>query len=251
MKILVSNDDGYQSPGIQALARALSAIGDVTVVAPAEDRSAASNSLTLSRPLHVRQCTDQAFPVYYVDGTPADCVHIAVNGLLDFRPDIVVSGVNNGPNLGDDTIYSGTVAAAMEGFLLGIPAIAVSMERKPATHFATAAHVATGLAKRLMDKRPPVPWLLNVNVPDVPEDDLAGIQVVRLGRRHQAEPVSKTHHHHEPGTTVWRIGPAGPAADAGPDTDFGVVAQRMVAITPLSIDLTQYDALHHVQAWLA
>ncbi len=248
MKILVSNDDGYQAPGIVALVKALSTIAEVTVVAPAEDRSAASNSLTVGKPVRVHEAGARR---YYVEGTPADCVHIAVNGLLDFRPDLVVTGVNNGANLGDDTIYSGTVAAAMEGYLLGIPGIAMSLTRKPGQHFDTAAHVATGLVHRFMTSPPPMPWLLNVNVPDVAEDDLAGMRVVRLGRRHQAEPVERTHHHHEPGVQVWRIGPAGRAADAGPDTDFGTIAENCVAVTPLLIDLTRYDNLRHVANWLA
>lgn len=248
MKILVSNDDGYQAPGILALIEALSVVGELTVVAPAEDCSAASNSLTVRKPLRVHEVAANR---YFVEGTPADCVHIAVNGLLDFRPDLVVSGVNNGPNLGDDTIYSGTVAAAMEGYLLGIPSIAVSLAERPGTHFATAAHVAAGLARRFKMERPPMPWLLNVNVPDVAEDDLTGMRVVRLGRRHQSEPVARTRHHHEPGVQVWRIGPSGKAADAGPDTDFGTIAEHCVSVTPLLIDLTRYDNLRHVASWLA
>lgn len=246
MKILVSNDDGYQAPGIVALVQALSTVAEVTVVAPARDRSASSNALTVDRAVCVERA-DNGF--YFVDGTPADCVHIAVNGLLDFRPDLIVSGINNGANLGDDTIYSGTVAAAMEGFLLGIPAIAMSLAAKPATHFHTAAEVALGMVHRMQVAQPPAPWLLNINVPDVSTHSLRGIRTVRLGKRHQAEPVVATTD--ADGKRHYRIGPAGRAADAGPDTDFGTIAENCVSVTPLSIDLTKFDALHLVKAWLA
>ena len=245
MKILVSNDDGYQAPGIVALVAALSTVADVTVVAPARDRSASSNALTLDRALRVDRA-ENGF--YFVDGTPADCVHIAVNGLLDFRPDLIVSGVNHGSNLGDDTIYSGTVAAAMEGYLLGIPAIAISLAAKPATHFHTAAEVALGMVHRIQLEQPPAPWLLNINVPDVSTRELKGIRTVRLGKRHQAEPVVASVD--VDGKPHYRIGPAGRAADAGPDTDFGTIAEGCVSVTPLSIDLTKFDALHLVKAWL-
>lgn len=245
MRILVSNDDGYAAPGIAALARALSAIADVTVVAPERDRSATSSSITVDRPLVIRQANNG---FYYVDGTPADCVHIAVSGWLDWRPDLVVSGVNNGANLGDDTIYSGTVAAAIEGFLLGIPGIAVSLTRKPGTHFETAAQVALSLVERFRRERPPSPWLLNVNVPDVPLHALKGLRTVRLGKRHQAEPVLRTTR--PDGIVEYRIGPAGKAADAGPDTDFGAVEAGYASVTPLSIDLTRFDALHEVGKWI-
>lgn len=245
MKILVSNDDGYQAPGIIALVEALSTVAEVTVVAPNRDRSASSNALTVDRAVRVEQA-DNGF--YFVDGTPADCVHIAVNGLLDFRPDLIVSGVNHGPNLGDDTIYSGTVAAAMEGYLLGIPGFAVSLGAKPAKHFDTAAEIALGMVHRVQLAQPPVPWLLNINVPDLPFGELKGIRTVRLGKRHQAEPVVKSTD--AEGRHEYRIGPAGRAADAGPDTDFGTVAEGCVSVTPLSIDLTKFDALHLVKAWL-
>jgi len=245
VRILVSNDDGYAAPGIAALAQALSSIADVTVVAPQRDRSATSSSITVDRPLTIERA-ENGF--HFIDGTPADCVHIAISGWLDWRPDLVVSGVNNGANLGDDTIYSGTVAAAIEGFLLGIPGIAVSLARKPGTHFDTAARVALALVERHRRERPPTPWLLNVNVPDVPFDRLRGIRTVRLGKRHQAEPVLRRLR--DDGVMEYRIGPAGEAADAGPDTDFGAIDAGYASVTPLSIDLTRFDALHQVAHWL-
>jgi 5'-nucleotidase len=246
VKILISNDDGYQAPGIIALFEALKTVADVTVVAPARDRSATSNSITVDRALRIERA-DNGF--HFVDGTPADCVHVAVTGFLDFRPDLIVSGINHGSNLGDDTIYSGTVAAAMEGLLLGIPAIAMSLTAKPATHFETAADVALNLVKRFLMSPPIVPWLLNVNVPDVPLGALKGIRTVRLGKRHQAEPVEKMVL--ADGSVEWRVGPVGAAADAGPDTDFGVIADGYASVTPLSVDLTQFDQLRRVSGWLA
>jgi 5'-nucleotidase len=246
VKILISNDDGYQAPGIIALFEALKSVADVTVVAPARDRSATSNSITVDRALRIGHA-DNGF--HFVDGTPADCVHVAVTGFLDFRPDLIVSGINHGANLGDDTIYSGTVAAAMEGLLLGIPAIAMSLAAKPAQHFQTAAQVALDLVKRFQTSPPLVPWLLNVNVPDVPLSELKGIRTVRLGKRHQAEPVEKIML--ADGSVEWRVGPVGKAADAGPDTDFGVVTQGFASVTPLSVDLTQFDQLRRIASWLA
>jgi 5'-nucleotidase len=246
VKILVSNDDGYQAPGIIALVEALKTVADITVVAPSRDRSATSNSITVDRALRIERAANG---FYFVDGTPADCVHVAVTGFLDFRPDLIVSGINHGSNLGDDTIYSGTVAAAMEGLLLGIPGIAVSLNAKPATHFSTAAQVALSLVKRFQATRPVAPWLLNVNVPDVPHEALGGLRTVRLGKRHQAEPVVKTVR--ADGGTEWRVGPVGAAADAGPDTDFGAIAAGYASITPLSVDLTQFDQLRSVSGWLA
>ncbi len=246
MKILVSNDDGYQAPGIIALVEALKTVADITVVAPARDRSATSNSITVDRALRIERAANG---FYFVDGTPADCVHVAVTGFLDFRPDLIVSGINHGSNLGDDTIYSGTVAAAMEGLLLGIPGIAVSLTAKPAAHFETAAQVALSLVKRFQAKRPVAPWLLNVNVPDVAHEQLRGVRTVRLGKRHQAEPVVKTIR--PDGEIEWRVGPVGAAADAGQDTDFGAIAAGYASVTPLSVDLTQFDQLRSVSGWLA
>ncbi len=246
MRILLSNDDGYFSPGLAALARALEGLGTVTVVAPERDRSGASNSLTLDRPLAVRR---SANGFLFVDGTPTDCVHLAVTGLLEALPDIVVSGINLGANMGDDTIYSGTVAAASEGYLLGIPAIAVSLASREAGHFETAASVARDLVERCARASPPRPMLLNVNVPDVPLAALAGREVTRLGKRHKAEGVVKTVNPR--GQTVYWIGAAGEAQDAGPGTDFHAVAAGRVSITPLQMDLTDAPQIAAIRGWLA
>jgi 5'/3'-nucleotidase len=245
VKILVSNDDGYFAPGITLLAEALSALGDVTVVAPERDRSGASNSLTLDRPLVVRRAANG---YYSVNGTPTDCVHIAVTGLLDFTPDIVVSGVNLGANMGDDTIYSGTVAAAVEGYLLGIPSIAVSLTSKAGEHFESAIAVALELAGRLARAPFGEPLLLNVNVPDLARERLRGIAVTRLGKRHKAEPVIKLTTPR--GENAYWIGPAGAAADAGPGTDFHAVENACVSVTPLRMDLTHSSQLARAREWL-
>jgi len=245
MRILISNDDGYFAPGLACLAQYLSAIADVVVVAPERDRSGASNSLTLNRPLNLKKASSG---FYYVDGTPTDCVHLAVTGMLDTQPDIVVSGINSGANMGDDTIYSGTVAAATEGFLLGIPAIAVSMVGHELKHYETAAQVAVELVQRFKTEKHSQPWLLNVNVPDVPYEQLQGMEVTRLGKRHKAEPVVKSSNPH--GQTVYWVGAAGKAQDAGEGTDFFATSQKRVSITPLQIDLTQYSQLDAVSSWL-
>ncbi|OIR16708.1 5'-nucleotidase SurE [mine drainage metagenome] len=246
MRILLSNDDGYFAPGLACLAQHLAAIAEVTVVAPERDRSGASNSLTLNRPLNLRKASSG---FYYVDGTPTDCVHLAVTGMLDTQPDMVVSGINAGANMGDDTIYSGTVAAATEGFLLGIPAIAVSMVRHDPAHYDTAGRVAAELVRRFMAETAPKPWLLNVNVPDVPYEQLQGMQVTRLGKRHKAEPVIKSSNPH--GQPVYWVGAAGKAQDAGEGTDFHATSQDRVSITPLQIDLTQYSQMDAVRSWLS
>ena len=245
MRILLSNDDGYFSPGIAALAEALSSLGTVTVVAPERDRSGASNSLTLDRPLSVRKAANGFF---FVNGTPTDCVHLAVTGLLDHLPDVVVSGVNHGANMGDDTIYSGTVAAATEGFLLGIPSIAVSLVSAGCDAFATAAEVARGLVERYISSPLGEPMLLNVNVPDVPLADLRGIEVTRLGKRHKAEPVVKANNPR--GDPIYWVGAAGSAQDAGEGTDFFAVANLKVSITPLQMDLTRFQQMDRVRHWL-
>ena len=245
MRILISNDDGYFAPGLACLAEHLAKIADVTVVAPERDRSGASNSLTLDRPLKLRKATNG---FYYVDGTPTDCVHLAVTGLFDQQPDMVVSGINSGANMGDDTVYSGTVAAATEGFLLGIPSIAVSLEGKKFAHYETAAKVTAELVLRFAKQTHSHPWLLNVNVPDVPYEQLQGMEVTRLGKRHKAEPVLKASNPH--GEIVYWVGAAGKAQDAGEGTDFHAVAQQRVSITPLQIDLTQYSQLDAVRGWL-
>jgi len=245
MRILLSNDDGYFAPGLERLAEAMSPHAEVVVVAPERDRSGASNSLTLDRPLVVRRAPNGFL---FVNGTPTDCVHLAVTGLLDELPDMVISGINLGANMGDDTIYSGTVAAATEGFLLGIPSIAVSLTSKTATHFETAAEIAVELVLRHR-QQPAGAWLLNVNVPDVPREALAGYKVTRLGRRHKAENVIKTQNPR--GETIYWVGAAGPAADAGEGTDFHAVDHRFASITPLQIDLTNRDQMTPVATWLA
>ena len=245
MRILLSNDDGYFAPGIAALAQALSTLGTVTVVAPERDRSGASNSLTLDRPLSVRKAANGFF---YVNGTPTDCVHLAVTGLLDVLPDVVVAGVNHGANMGDDTIYSGTVAAATEGFLLGIPSIAVSMAAVGNDNFATAAEVARGLVERYVRTPLGEPMLLNVNVPDVQPHQLQGTQVTRLGKRHKAEPVVKALNPR--GDAIYWVGAAGSAQDAGEGTDFYAVAHNKVSITPLQMDLTRFQQMSRVTDWL-
>lgn len=245
MRILLSNDDGYFSPGLAILAESLEGLGAITVVAPERDRSGASNSLTLDRPLTVRR---SANGFLFVNGTPTDCVHLAVTGLLEQLPDIVVSGINLGANMGDDTIYSGTVAAAMEGFLLGIPSIAISLASKEGRHFETAGRIACELVERFHRAPPAQPVLLNVNVPDIAHGELEGIEVTRLGKRHKAEPVIKTTTPRN--QTVYWIGAAGGAQDAGPGTDFHSLASNRVSVTPLQIDLTHPQQIAVVRAWL-
>jgi 5'-nucleotidase len=245
MRILLSNDDGYFAPGIEVLAAALAPIADITVVAPERDRSGASNSLTLDRPLRLRQAANG---FYFVNGTPTDCVHLAVTGMLDHVPDMVVSGINLGANMGDDTIYSGTVAAAMEGYLLGVPSIAISLTSKRGAYFDSAARIARELVERFQRREFGQAVLLNVNVPDEAFDDLRGLKVTRLGRRHKAEPaVPQVTPRDE---TVYWVGAAGEAADAGEDTDFHAVANNFVSVTPLQIDLTHAGQIDAVNGWL-
>jgi len=243
MRILLSNDDGYFAPGIEALAAALAPLGEITVVAPERDHSGASNSLTLDRPLRLRR---SANGFYFVNGTPTDCVHLAVTGMLECVPDMVVSGINLGANMGDDTIYSGTVAAAMEGYLLGVPSIAISLASKRGAHFSTAAGIARELVERFQRRAFDEPVLLNVNVPD--EAEVKGVRVTRLGRRHKAEKaVPQLTPRDE---TVYWVGAAGEAADAGEGTDFHAVANGYVSVTPLQIDLTHGGQIPAVQEWL-
>ncbi len=244
MRILISNDDGYFAPGIEHLAGVLGKRFDVTVVAPERDRSGASNSLTLDRPLMVRKAANGFL---FVNGTPTDCVHLAVTGLLDKLPDMVVSGINLGANMGDDTIYSGTVAAATEGYLLGIPALAVSLTSKAGRHFETAAAIALDLVERHA-RAPAGRWLLNVNVPDRPREAILGTRITRLGRRHKAEDVIPTKNPR--GETVYWVGAAGPAADAGEGTDFHATEAGYISITPLQIDLTHREQMPEVADWL-
>jgi len=245
MRILLSNDDGYFSPGIARLAEVLASVAEITVVAPERDRSGASNSLTLDRPLSVKRAANGFM---FVNGTPTDCVHLAVTGLLDHLPDMVVSGINLGANMGDDTIYSGTVAAATEGYLLGIPALSVSLASKAGRYFDTAARVTLEMVERL--RRVPMsgPVLLNLNVPDLPYDKLRGLEITRLGKRHKAEPVIKELSPRQ--ETVYWVGPAGGAQDAGEGTDFYAVAAERVSVTPLQIDLTHFAQIPLLRDWM-
>lgn len=243
MKILISNDDGYQAPGIVALYEALKDLADVEVVAPEHNNSAKSNALTLHSPLYVHTASNG---FRYVNGTPADCVHIALTGLLGYRPDLVVSGINNGANMGDDTIYSGTVGAAMEGYLFGIPAIAFSQTEKGWAHLDAAAGKAAELVTQLLPSLPDAaqrgtPWLLNVNIPNRPAADIRGFKVARLGRRHAAEQVISQVNPR--GETMYWIGGAGPAKDDADGTDFHATAQGFASITPLQVDLTDHQRL--------
>ena len=247
MNILLSNDDGYQAPGLQALATALADMASIKVVAPDRDRSGASNSLTLDSPLRAQVGTNG---FTFVDGTPTDCVHLAITGLLEQEPDMVVAGINAGANMGDDVLYSGTVAAAMEGRFLGFPAIAVSLARSggPA-HYDTAARITVDLVKRVMAGALPADTILNVNVPNLPWGEIKGIEATRLGHRHKAEPVIKEM---DPrGRTVYWVGPAGSEQDAGPGTDFHAIRSGCVSVTPLDVDLTRYDAIDRLAGWLA
>lgn len=245
MKILISNDDGYQASGIVALYEAVRALPgvEVEVVAPEHNNSAKSNALTLHSPLYVHTAHNG---FRYVNGTPADCVHIALTGLLGYRPDLVISGINNGANMGDDTIYSGTVGAAMEGYLFGIPAIAFSQTEKGWTHLDVAAQKAAQLVAQLLPALPDaaqraVPWLLNVNIPNLPADQIKGFKVARLGRRHAAEKVISQANPR--GDTMYWIGSAGAAKDGAEGTDFHAAAQGYATITPLQIDLTDHERL--------
>jgi 5'-nucleotidase len=247
MHFLISNDDGITARGIQVLSERLSSLGKVTIVAPDQDRSGASNSLTLDSPVRIREIEDRKFRV---TGTPTDCVHIALTGLLDKDPDMVISGINAGANLGDDVIYSGTVAAAMEGRFLGLPAIAVSLvyKEKP-RHFATAAEAVSLVVKRLRKDPLPADTILNINVPDLPWAEIRGFEVTRLGYRHRAEPMIREL---DPrGRPMYWIGPAGAEQDAGPGTDFDAIRRGLVSVTPIHVDLTRYQALEQVAGWMA
>jgi 5'-nucleotidase len=245
MKILLSNDDGYQAPGLRALAAALAALGEITVVAPERNRSGASNSLTLELPLRAQRHPDGFVSV---DGTPTDCVHLAITGLLEEEPDMVVAGINDGANMGDDVLYSGTVAAATEGRFLGLPAIALSMARHNPQHYDTGARVACALVEALRSRPLAADTILNVNVPDLPFAELKGFRATRLGHRHKAEPVIKGL---DPrGRIIYWVGPAGAEADAGPGTDFHAVREGYVSVTPLQVDLTRRGELERLGEWL-
>lgn len=245
MRILLSNDDGYFAPGLAALAQALDDLATITVVAPERDRSGASNSLTLDRPLSMRRATNG---FYFVNGTPTDCVHLAVTGMLDHLPDMVVSGINHGANMGDDTLYSGTVAAATEGYLLGVPSIAISLATHSSIDFDAPARVARSLVQQFIARPWNHPVLINVNVPEGEHDKLRGLRVTRLGKRHKAEPVIRASTPR--GESVFWVGPAGSAADAGAGTDFHAVENGFVSITPLQIDLTHTEQMAPVEQWL-
>ena len=242
MKILISNDDGYQAPGIVALYEALKDIAEVEVIAPEQNNSAKSNALTLHSPLYVHKASNG---FRYVNGTPADCVHIALTGLLDYRPDLVVSGINNGANMGDDTIYSGTVGAAMEGYLFGIPAIAFSQVEKDWHELDSAARKARELVQGMLQQQlvGQTPWLLNVNIPNRPYADIKSMKLCRLGRRHAAEKVIKQQSPR--GETMYWIGAAGAVMDDADGTDFHATAQGHMAMTPLKVDLTDHEALRY------
>lgn len=247
MRVLVSNDDGVEAPGIRILAARLAAVGEVTVVAPDRDRSGASNSLTLDQPIRVKRLDNGH---YRVAGTPTDCVHLALAGLLEHETDIVVSGINNSANLGDDVIYSGTVAAAMEGRFLGLPAIAVSLCSRDhrGEHFDAAAEAAAVIMQRLLVDPLPANTILNVNVPDRPWAEIRGFEVTRLGHRHRSEPCIAQE---DPrGRPIWWIGAAGAEQDAGPGTDFHSVRMGYISITPIHVDLTRYQALEKVASWV-
>lgn len=245
MKILVSNDDGYTAPGIEMLYEVLRPYAELTVVAPEVNHSGASNSLTLNRPLQVRRSSNG---FYVVNGTPSDCVHIALTGLLDFKPDLVVSGINNGANMGDDTLYSGTVAAAIEGHLFGIPAIAFSLTQRGWHHLDAAGQVALEITRRFMQGPPATNVLLNVNIPPSPIEQIAGYSVTRLGKRHASQPVIPAQN--PGGETVYWIGPAGDARDSSPGTDFNAIENNRVSVTPLRLDLTHDLQLGAVERWL-
>ena len=245
MKILISNDDGYQAPGIRCLAEALASHGDVDVVAPERDRSGASNSLTLDVPLRVEREVDG---IYYVNGTPTDCVHVAITGLLDEEPDMVISGINHGANLGDDVLYSGTVAAAMEGRFLGLPAVAVSLALDEGYNFAAAVSVIRQCVSRMQHDPLPSDTILNINVPDLPEASVRGTKATRLGFRHKAEPVIKSR---DPkNLPIYWVGPAGEGQDVGPGTDFHAVSNGWISVSPIKIDLTDHAAIGKLDSWL-
>jgi len=243
LRILISNDDGYLAPGLAALAAAVSEIAEVTVVAPDRDRSGASHSLTLKQPLRVQRAGNGFL---FVDGTPTDCVHLALTGLMPEEPDMVISGINRGPNLGDDVLYSGTVAAAMEGRWLGFPALAVSLAGSWPSQYETAAVVVARMLEAM--KQLPPETILNINVPDLPLDEIAGWRATRLGNRHKSEPAVRAT---DPsGETIYWVGPPGDEQDAGDGTDFEAIRAGMVSVTPLTADLSKHSEIAHTQSWL-
>ena len=247
MRILIANDDGYLAPGLAALVRACEGLGHIDVIAPEQNASGTSNSLTLTRPLSAYVAPNG---FHYLNGTPSDCVHVALTGLFLERPDLVVSGINQGANMGDDTLYSGTVAAAMEGFLFGIPSIAFSQVDKGWGHLDAAARVARQVIDRVLSEPPSIrPFLLNVNIPNRADADQIPLQITRLGRRHASEPVIRQTSPR--GDTMYWIGPSGDAREAGEGTDFHAVAQGCVSVTPLQVDLTDHASLPGFRTWLS
>jgi 5'-nucleotidase len=247
VKILLANDDGYRARGLTELRKSLTGLADLTTVAPDRNKSGASNSLTLDVPVRVGRAEPG---VFFVTGTPTDCVHLAVGGLFDYEFDMVCSGINDGPNLGDDVLYSGTVAAAMEGRFMGLPAVAFSLncQANSGRHFDSAARMARRLVEHLIAAPPGPNTILNVNIPDLPYEQIRGIEVTRLGSRHRSERAVKAQ---DPrGRAVYWIGPSGPGADAGPGTDFHAVANGLVSVTPLQIDLTRQSALDDTRRWV-
>jgi 5'-nucleotidase len=245
MKILLSNDDGYHAEGLAELARAISELAEPIIVAPDRNQSGSSHSLTLDTPLRVGQ-TDEG--TYFVNGTPTDCVHLAITGLLQTDPDMVIAGINHGSNLGDDVLYSGTVAAAIEGRFLGLPAMAISLVGEEAKHFVTASQAACQIVRKLKSEPLPSDTILNVNVPDIPFAELRGFKATRLGFRHRSEAVVSMQ---DPkGKPVYWVGPAGAGQDAGPGTDFHAINEGYVSVTPLQVDLTRHDAVANLEEWL-
>ncbi len=245
MRILLSNDDGYLAPGLKCLAAAVREFADITVVAPDRNRSGASNSLTLATPLRARRAPNGFF---FIDGTPTDCVHIAITGLMREEPDMVIAGINAGANLGDDVLYSGTVAAATEGRFLGLPAVAVSLTGTRQEHFDTAASVVLKILGRMENEPLPSDTILNVNVPDLPWKELKGFESTRLGHRHKSEAVVKDKDPY--GKEIFWIGPSGPEEDGGPGTDFFAIRNGCVSISPLQVDLTRHSHIPELGEWV-
>ncbi|NOV28134.1 5'/3'-nucleotidase SurE [Cupriavidus necator] len=249
MHILLANDDGYLAPGLAVLHAALAPLGRITVIAPEQNHSGASNSLTLQRPLSIYEAREGVQKGFrFVNGTPTDCVHIALTGLLEEKPDLVVSGINQGQNMGEDVLYSGTVAAAIEGYLLGIPSVAFSQVDKGWEHLDAAARVARTVVERIIGTPPAEPFLLNVNIPSLPFEHIRGYRATRLGKRHPSQPVI-TQVNPRGDTNYW-IGPAGDARDASEGTDFHATAQGYVSLTPLQLDLTHRGQLDALDQWL-
>lgn len=245
MRILISNDDGVSAPGIEILSAEISKIADIDIIAPDRNRSGASNSLTLLNPLRVKKLTNGA---HSVDGTPTDCVHLALTGYFSQKYDMVISGINDGANLGDDVLYSGTIAAAMEGCNLGLPSIAVSCVSRDSQNYLTAAIIARKIATEVLKNKLPSMTLLNVNVPDLALHEIKGIEITRLGTRHNAESTQKLQ---DPrGRTIYWIGEPGKEADAGEGTDFFAVKRGFVSVTPIHLDMTNYKVFDNVSSWL-